>query len=516
MSKRGDLKGTLEKEFYIGKGNPDSEASSIIGVKTSSLGKAEYKDSGGPWTPLTTTFNKKVEHTTEDLTIYVATTGNDATGDGSIGNPYATITYAYSLVPRVIRHKVKIMVANGVYSGFPAQLEPMIEGEGSFLLDGYEHHTEVESTEYTVTSLDAEYGFDCLLIKITGASWTPGALYAKCIQISAGANKGYLAPIWDNTADTITIKNANFFPAADIVGTSFKIVQQGVRIDVDHGVSIGEYANNNTSKGHGLLFYNCRWVMDYATYDYITPRNIDINNKGACFIGCDFEIQYSMSSLTVSGRGVNTTNAAPLMECSYIDLTSGPPYAYAGLWHFTCVLAVSNTTKPTSRQYAIDIISSGDGFYGTTLLNIITWGNLSSLSSTCSIESCVAVSVVSTHMANLQIIGLTVIPVNADQSIRVSQYGRAKLRGVYVKGPANEAVYAHQGSQVMMDDVLDGNDLSYVYRLEHGANVVIQQAPVVNGTTADIRFDAIAVNESYPANNSSVTDGQGSRVIMDY
>lgn len=55
-----------------------------------------------------------------NVTIYVATTGSDVTGDGSIGNPYASIARALSSIASKLIASgvaVTIQVANGVYAG---------------------------------------------------------------------------------------------------------------------------------------------------------------------------------------------------------------------------------------------------------------------------------------------------------------------------------------------------------------------------------------------------------------
>lgn len=47
---------------------------------------------------------------------YVATTGNDTSGDGSSGNPWATIAKALSLIPRTVDQNYVIHVADGTYA----------------------------------------------------------------------------------------------------------------------------------------------------------------------------------------------------------------------------------------------------------------------------------------------------------------------------------------------------------------------------------------------------------------
>lgn len=51
-----------------------------------------------------------------DVQLYVATTGDDTTGDGSIGNPFATRQRAWDSLLAIINHKYVINIADGVYS----------------------------------------------------------------------------------------------------------------------------------------------------------------------------------------------------------------------------------------------------------------------------------------------------------------------------------------------------------------------------------------------------------------
>lgn len=61
-------------------------------------------------------FLKDIKPLDDNLTVYVATTGSDTTGDGSSSKPFKTITYALSLVPKDLNsHIVKIILDDGVY-----------------------------------------------------------------------------------------------------------------------------------------------------------------------------------------------------------------------------------------------------------------------------------------------------------------------------------------------------------------------------------------------------------------
>lgn len=48
--------------------------------------------------------------------IYVATTGNDTTGNGTVGTPYATVTKAISNIKKNIQAQITISLADGIYN----------------------------------------------------------------------------------------------------------------------------------------------------------------------------------------------------------------------------------------------------------------------------------------------------------------------------------------------------------------------------------------------------------------
>lgn len=52
----------------------------------------------------------------EDMTVYVATTGNDITGTGTAANPYRTINFALSMIPKNLNsHTITLNISGGTY-----------------------------------------------------------------------------------------------------------------------------------------------------------------------------------------------------------------------------------------------------------------------------------------------------------------------------------------------------------------------------------------------------------------
>ena len=71
-----------------------------------------------------------------DMTVYVATTGSDTTGDGTSSKPYKTITYALSKIPKVLYgFTASIVIAEGSYdesleiTGYSGDLQLLIQGD---------------------------------------------------------------------------------------------------------------------------------------------------------------------------------------------------------------------------------------------------------------------------------------------------------------------------------------------------------------------------------------------------
>lgn len=62
-------------------------------------------------------FDSKADGVAEDATVYVATTGSDTGGDGTVAAPYATIKKAVDSIPKVLNgNHVTIDIAEGTYA----------------------------------------------------------------------------------------------------------------------------------------------------------------------------------------------------------------------------------------------------------------------------------------------------------------------------------------------------------------------------------------------------------------
>ena len=100
-----------------------------------------------------------------NTTFYVATTGNDTTGDGTLSRPWATIQHAYDWVSSNINlngHTLTIQIQNGTYNTGLTANSP-VQGAGNVVING-------NNTPSAVVV--AVTGSSCMVAAKTGVSFT--------------------------------------------------------------------------------------------------------------------------------------------------------------------------------------------------------------------------------------------------------------------------------------------------------------------------------------------------------
>lgn len=111
--------------------------------------------------------------TTADVTIYIATTGSDELGRGTLSSPYATWDKAFAQVPLFIEHRVRIKARAGTYTSFPRQVRHFIGRMGILSLEGMDAPTVLAGPfavdTATVVGYDQRSGWD---LTVSGVTWT--------------------------------------------------------------------------------------------------------------------------------------------------------------------------------------------------------------------------------------------------------------------------------------------------------------------------------------------------------
>lgn len=133
---------------------------------------------------------------TTDTTYYVATTGNDTTGDGSVTTPWATPAKALSALGnyRVQDGKTLTIQCNdGAYT-FSSPISNLPKG---FLLTGKNTYTKTMSS---VQSSSGSTGAWSVVINVDNVTSVTTSDYAIISAASGGTNPKYIEGCWDITA----------------------------------------------------------------------------------------------------------------------------------------------------------------------------------------------------------------------------------------------------------------------------------------------------------------------------
>lgn len=155
--------------------------------------------------------------TTAALVWHVETTGNDLTGDGSVGAPFATPAGALAKLKSSfssVEHQVDIVLGVGNFAGFMMsgvniRQQPLGTPIGVRFLGTYVNATlTTGSPTGTVTArTSGTFLTDVTFTSFTDSSqsWTVNELRGMLVEFTSGTGSPTVLPIVSNTADTVTL-----------------------------------------------------------------------------------------------------------------------------------------------------------------------------------------------------------------------------------------------------------------------------------------------------------------------
>lgn len=150
-----------------------------------------------------------------DVTVYVSTSGNDSTGDGSYAKPYRTVTKALNSVPRVTEGKtITVDINAGTYS----ENVVIKDFVGSVVLQatGVVTITSINIDNSTVLHAGQQLNFPSGMLLKNGAAWIGApTVYVGSAQIGIAVETGSTFIVYG----TVTISNASS-AALDVSGCS--------------------------------------------------------------------------------------------------------------------------------------------------------------------------------------------------------------------------------------------------------------------------------------------------------
>jgi hypothetical protein len=435
-------------------------------------------------------------------TFYVATTGSDTTGDGTEGNPYASIGKCVDLIPIVVQDGTKyfIKIANGSYDSFPS-INKVLQGNSHIFIDGYQDPIVESDTEYEVSSVATKGGHG--VVSITTSPFTENEHFGKYIHITSGSSIGHYFPIYRNSTNSFTIDN---FPAGSLsAGDTFKIANIGVEVesaDTDIVINI-----NNKNLG-SVTFYNI--CITPPTVN--TKSNFIIKNSNVSAYASSFNLSDGTKNIwfTFDSCNINTTNSIKYVSF-YVN---NPVYPFGSIdycQYFNSIFLYYKKDSPLSNYYRVfisglcnigQILVSCEinlyQSYGSIIYNSI-FGTLYSEYANFFINTC----------SFIKESGSTYI-------IKLINNSDLNFYQCVIKGGTTNAILFYNQNNFINFSGSNSNftelTCSYFAKLNFKNTLYLAILPGSTNTVNDIYFDRNTTAAAFPSAGSSVNDGELSYV----
>jgi len=221
-------------------------------------------------------YDEVVEDVWDDETdstrdIYVKTPadgGNDVTGDGSVGSPYATLERVWHEVPVFMQKMRRVYVGAGTFS-YSDHYTPGFK-QARIMINGT---TSVDES-WTIASINSSNRDNGIQLTITGASFTVDEHVGKTIKFTSGSLNGKYGVIYDNDATDIwcTSENTGAY-TVPANGDTLDLISNDTTINIVSGpIYVGKRNSIRI-----MRFYNCNMTgtffmaaMSALTYWYST------------------------------------------------------------------------------------------------------------------------------------------------------------------------------------------------------------------------------------------------------
>lgn len=191
--------------------------------------------------------NLTYEETIADMEIYIDfTSGNDDTGNGSVGSPWKTFTRAFRDIQHLqIKHVIKIFPTAGTYTDFPSYLDLHLLPCGRVIIDGSKNTYPIYAGPYTIDSFagvgPATVGGYELATDVNtspGLTGDPDEFYGKFMHFTSGNYAGQILPIAQSRIFGPNQIRTMIDRYGFANGNAFNVVDCPVKIDVSHGIVI--------------------------------------------------------------------------------------------------------------------------------------------------------------------------------------------------------------------------------------------------------------------------------------
>jgi hypothetical protein len=442
--------------------------------------------------------------TTAPLVWHVETTGNDSTGDGSVGNPFATpggaLAALAALSGKLIRHQVDIILGTGNFPAFSItgyMMDPAVGTApcgiriyGSFINATPGSGTATGTFTTVTTGNDGSVSGSLTKSTVTdsGQTWPVNGLKGFMLEVLTGTSAGQILPILSNTATTIEVPLTSAFGS---VGGTYAVRDWGAVINTSAAFppslpAVGAAAA--TPQQASILVANC---VSLSPTIQIRMENLKIHPLTAAANASGFVVQDAPVSFTrsyfggipVSGGGtrVNVTGDIGNVTVSSSVILTRP--AGTGI-----------SAAGTGQQlYAQNLITAPSG--GGSIAMSVS-GNMTIFATLCNLDPhSFGISI--TGQAIMSLSGTKIVNTSGNQCLR-SRVIEGNTGGVFISASSLElssstsAGLELQGPAFAAITNLSGSGTLYAISLSYGARLKVGPLSTITGTNEVIMDDFAA------------------------
>ena len=424
------------------------------------------------------------------MDIYVATTGDDETGDGLVGSPYLTITRAYQDVPYTLRHLVHIHVAAGAYTDWPEMIRNTYDAGGRLSFDGTAAMVDVDAGPYTIgggapTQVGDSRAYD---VPVVGGGLAVGGWDGLFLELLDGAAAGTLFAVIENDATDVRIQGGYTMPSA---GDTFKIVEPGVEVTLP----AVDCTIKGDADGSDLS------VMGFAGMKLIASEDVKITCKNLQVPACILAFgNCSVFDSKLSGGFWGT-------DMAWIDV----PVIVTG-YGFAAVLTDSVGGRGITIQGQVSA-------WGLTFLRHVDLATADVEVANGAIKSTTTYSIDAHHTSpRVTLVTMYMEAKVTKGAIQVAYCGCLNVDGLYVQ-EGLAAVHLQNMCCNVSIKKLSGVDANVTNALliANGSRVSIEAASCTllgaSGAGHEIKWSSGAADSAMPAQNLEVNDALGAQVV---
>ncbi|NIQ92433.1 MAG: hypothetical protein GWN93_27010 [Deltaproteobacteria bacterium] len=421
-------------------------------------------------------------------TQYVnCSTGSDTTGDGSVGNPYATIGKALSFVPYEVTEKYQILVANGTCNESFDSIEHVYSPSGQLTIDGYQDAVNYAGP-FTVTTANTLGVLSGTAIDVSGAGWTTDDFYGKFIKLTTGASAGTVYPIYTNDSDTI-VTNAYFTAVSG--GDQFYVVQPGITVNLTAPILLNSSAPSS--------YYASHFGVSNVLFDYTGTNPIVIAGDGPVLFPVVIFRKNSGQALEIQGGNINSS---PLFDSSGFTNSN-----YAAGYKSGSVVQIG-TAVPSTASDIVRVSTDGGVNTGVNMGYFVARNgvNITARSGIVQFSQVDHVIVDHSSYGNVIFSYINTKTGYTNPGIRLDDFSVAEIEGVYFGNSAVESIRGEDGVRTFLDNVSGVTGPTYGMRLRDTNDLLIGSNGVtLTGTSGDVFIEEFSKVVSWPAASKSLS-----------